>query len=113
MPSRVDEVLDVVSHELAAMEAGGISARELEVAKGHLVGEMALSLEDSGARMYRIGRDQLVHGRVPEIEEVVARIEAVTLEDTARVSEEVLGNERVTAVVGPVDEEAFSPRRVA
>ncbi len=95
------------------MAASGISARELEVAKGHLVGELALSLEDSGARMYRIGRSQVVHGRVPEIEEVVSRIEAVTLEDAARVAEDVLANERVLALVGPVDEEAFVAPRVA
>jgi len=113
MPSRVDEVLDVVGHEVDAMAAGGISARELEVAKGHMVGELALSLEDSGARMYRIGRSQIVHGRVPEMEEVVSRIEAVTLDDTTRVAGEVLGNERILAVVGPVDEEAFVARRVA
>jgi predicted Zn-dependent peptidase len=113
MPSRVDEVLDVVGHEVDAMAAGGISARELEVAKGHMVGEMALSLEDSGARMYRLGRSQIVHGRVPEMEEVTSRIEAVTLEDATRVAERVLGNERVLAVVGPVDEEAFVARRVA
>jgi predicted Zn-dependent peptidase len=113
MPSRLDEVLEVVGHEVDAIAANGISARELEVAKGHMVGEMALSLEDSGARMYRIGRSQVVHGRVPEIEEVVSRIEAVTLEDTTRVAESVLGNEPVLAVVGPVDEEAFATRRVA
>ncbi|MDP8975511.1 MAG: insulinase family protein [Actinomycetota bacterium] len=113
MPSRLDEVLDVVDHQVGAMAASGISARELEVAKGHLVGEMALSLEDSGARMYRIGRSQVVHGRVPEIEEVVSRIEAVTLEDAARVAEDVLANERVLALVGPVDEEAFVAPRVA
>ena len=113
MPSRVDEVLDVVGHEVDAIAAGGISARELEVAKGHMVGELALSLEDSGARMYRIGRSQLVHGRVPELDELTSRIEAVTLDDTSRVAEKVLGSERVLAVVGPVDEEAFMARRVA
>jgi len=113
MPSRAEQVLDVVDRELDAMAATGITAHELEVAKGHLVGETALSLEDSGARMHRLGRSQLVHGRVPDIEEVVARVEAVTLEDTVRVAERVLGNDRVLAVVGPVDEEAFTGRRVA
>jgi predicted Zn-dependent peptidase len=113
MPTRLEEVLDVVSRELDTMATAGITAHELDVAKGHLVGEMALSLEDSGARMYRIGRSQLVHGRVQQMDELVARIEAVTLEDTVRVAERVLGNERVLAVVGPVDEEALGVRRVA
>lgn len=113
MPSRVDEVLELVSEEMEAVARAGMTAHELEVAKGHLLGEMALSLEDSGARMCRIGRSQLVHGRVPEVDEVVARVEAVTLEDTARVAEHVLGGERVLAVVGPVDEGSLLARRVA
>lgn len=113
MPARVEEVLDLVVEELDAMTSGGITAGELAVAKGHLVGEMALCLEDSGARMNRIGRSQLVHGRVLPVEEVMAGIEAVTPDDAARVAERVLGGERVLALVGPVDGEALGARRVA
>ena len=113
MPTRVEEVLDLVGKELDAMASEGITAHELAVAKGHLVGEMALCLEDSAARMNRIGRSQLAHGRVVPLEEVTARIEATTLDDAARVAERVLGRERVLALVGPVDEGAFGARRVA
>jgi predicted Zn-dependent peptidase len=113
MPARVDEVLDIVRGEMDDMAATGITERELEVAKGHLAGELALALEDSAARMSRIGRHQLVHGAVLTMEEVVARIGAVTLDDAARVAAGILGNERVLAVVGPVDEDAFDAPRVA
>ena len=113
MPSRVAEVLDLVHAELDQVAAGGISDRELEVAKGHLQGDLLLSLEDSGARMNRIGRSQLVHGSVLSIDELTARIAGVTADDAARVAEQVLGNERVLAVVGPVDEGAFAAPRVA
>ena len=112
-PSRVDELLEVMNGEVDAMASGGMTPRELEVAKGHLVGELALSLEDSGARMSRIGRSQLVHGRVFTMEELTGHIEAVTSEDVERVAERVLGNQRVLAVVGPVDEGSLDPRRVA
>ena len=114
MPARVAEVLDIVRNEMDEIGASGITERELEVAKGHLVGEMALSLEDSAARMSRIGRHQLVHGAVATVEEVVAHIEAVTLDDARRVAAGVLGDEdRVLAGVGPVDEDAFDAPRVA
>ncbi|MGH9281930.1 MAG: M16 family metallopeptidase, partial [Acidimicrobiales bacterium] len=112
-PARVDEVLHIVRAEMDEMTATGITERELDVAKGHLIGELALALEDSAARMSRIGRHQLVHGSVLSVEEVVARIAAVTLDDAARVAAQVLGNERVLAVVGPVDEDAFDTPRVA
>jgi predicted Zn-dependent peptidase len=114
MPARVAEVLDIVRNEMDEIGASGITERELEVAKGHLVGEMALSLEDSAARMSRIGRHQLVHGAIATMEEVVAHIEAVTLDDARRVAAGVLGHgDRVLAVVGPVDEDAFDETRVA
>lgn len=113
MPKRAAEVLDIVRTEMDAIGAEGISERELEVAKGHLVGEMALALEDSAARMSRIGRHQLIHGSMLTVDDVVERIAAVTLDDATRVAADVLGNERVLAVVGPVDEDAFDAPRVA
>ncbi|MDQ1444663.1 MAG: hypothetical protein QOI20_1127, partial [Acidimicrobiaceae bacterium] len=102
-PARAGQVLDLVSAELDRLAADGIDARELEVAKGHLKGEMALSLEDSAARMSRVGRSLLVHGEVLEVDDLAARIDAVTLDDVGRVAADVLGRPRVVAAVGPVD----------
>ena len=113
MPSRVTEVLDLTRAELDEMAVSGITERDLEVAKGHLVGELALSMEDSAARMSRIGRSELIHHAVLTVDEVVARISAVTLDDAARVAASVLGNDRVLAVVGPVEDDAFDAPRVA
>jgi predicted Zn-dependent peptidase len=113
MPARADEVLGLVRTELEAMASSGMTRRELEVAQGHLVGELALSLEDSAARMSRIGRNQLVHGKVLTVDEVVERIAAVTLDDANEVAARILGNDQVLAVVGPVEESAFDTPRVA
>jgi predicted Zn-dependent peptidase len=99
-PKHATEVLDVLNEELARM-ASGVSERELEVARGGLVGSMALGLEDSGARMSRIGRSLLVHGRVHPVEEVVADYLAVTADDVARVARDLLGGPRTLGVVGP------------
>jgi len=106
-PSRAREVLDLIDTELDRMAASGVTARELEVAKGHLKGTLALSMEDSATRMSRLGRSQLVHGEVPDVDELMGRIEAITADDVARVGSEVLGGQRVLAVVGPFDEDAF------
>ena len=113
MPAQLGEVVDLIREEVDAVAASGITERELEVAKGHLVGELALSLEDSAARMSRIGRSQLVHGKVLTVEEVVANIAAVTLDDARRVAADVLGDQRALAVVGPVDKGALGTSQVA
>jgi predicted Zn-dependent peptidase len=52
--------------------------------------------------MSRIGRSLLVHGEILEVDDLAARIDAVTLEDVARVAADVLTRPRVTAAVGPV-----------
>ncbi len=102
-PGHLEEVLGLVTGELDAMAAGGITERELQVAVGHLVGEMALSLEDSGSRMSRIGHSMLVHGAVRTYDQVVARLRAVTRRDVAAVAERILTRPRTLALVGPVD----------
>ena len=107
-PARAQEVLELLHVELDRMHATGVSEAELTMAKGHLKGTMALSLEDSAARMSRIGRSQLVHGEVESFDEIMAAIDEVSLDDVGRVAEEILGRDRVLAVVGPFDEDAFA-----
>ncbi|MEO5678907.1 MAG: pitrilysin family protein, partial [Acidimicrobiales bacterium] len=107
-PDHLDEVLGLVGAELDALASGGITERERQVAVGHLVGELALSLEDSGSRMARIGRALLVHNEVRTYDEVVARLRAVTLDDVAAVAERVLSLPRTLALVGPVDPAALA-----
>ncbi len=107
-PSRAAEVVKVVSEELDKMAATGPSEEELAAAKSHIRGATALGLEDSGARMSRLGRSQLAHGRVPSLAELEEQIAAVTLDDLARVAADVLGGARTLVVLGPFEEDAFS-----
>ena len=109
-PTHVHQVLELVHGELDRMAACDVSARELDLAKGHLKGSLALSLEDSASRMTRIGRGILLHDEVLSFDELVRRTEAVTLDDLARVAGRVLTDERVLAVVGPFEQDAFAER---
>jgi predicted Zn-dependent peptidase len=103
-PARARDVIGLIHAELDRILADGITEREMVMAKGHLRGSMALSLEDSGARMSRLGRSQMVHGRIPSLDELDSRLGAVTLDDVAEVTGRVLGGPRTLAVVGPFAE---------
>ncbi len=106
---RVGETLDVIDAELAKLVTDGLRADELDAAKGHLVGSMAMSLETSAARMRRIGRAEMVEGDVPSLDEVVARIERVGRDDVARVVDRVVRDTpRSLAVVGPFTPSDFT-----
>jgi predicted Zn-dependent peptidase len=102
-PDRVHETLEVVTGQLARLVTeGGLARRELEEAKGHLVGSLGMSLETSASRMRRIGRSELVEGEIPTLDEVIARVERVGDDDVARVVDRVLAAAPPTlAVVGP------------
>ncbi len=108
-PSHAREVLSVLHGELDRLVADGLSDAELEAAKGHLKGSMALGLESSSSRMHRLGRTELVLGDVPTLDELVAEVEAVTNDDVARVIRRVVVDEaRILAVVGPFDVDDFA-----
>lgn len=101
-PDRAAEVLSLVHGELDLMAAKGITERELEVAQGNLRAETLLALEDSGARMSRVGRSQLLFGEVLDVSEICSRIEAVTVADVAELASQLLGVDRTLSAVGPV-----------
>ena len=107
-PEHAHEVLALVRGELDRLAADGITERELAVAKGHLRAETLLSLEDSGARMSRIGSSLLLHGHVLELDELLARVDAVSLDDVAGLAAAVAGAPRTLSVVGPFDPADFA-----
>ncbi|GGO70007.1 putative zinc protease [Nocardioides deserti] len=101
LPAKYDEVLATVRAELARVAAEGIDAEELARGKGQLRGGLVLGLEDSGSRMSRLGKAELVYDELLSIDEVMTRIDAVTLDDVRAVAAEVLTRPEVLAVVGP------------
>ena len=100
-PEHVDEVLRIVGGELERLAEEGITERELVVARGNLRSETLLSCEDSGARMSRLGSAVLLHGRVWPVDEVLAHVDAVTLDDVRRVAAALVEAPRSLAAVGP------------
>ncbi len=107
-PAKVAEVLRLVDAEVDRLLESGVTADELAVAAGYLEGSLLLGLEDSGSRMARLGKSQISRGETLTVDEQVARIQAVTLDDVKRVIGRVLDAPRALAVVGPFDEDAFT-----
>lgn len=103
LPGKVDQVLDICRDELARVAAEGIGDEELARGKGQLRGGMVLGLEDTGSRMSRIGKSELVYGDLLSVDDVLARIAAVTPDDVRAVAADLLGQADSLAVVGPFD----------
>jgi predicted Zn-dependent peptidase len=100
-PGKADEVLGLMSTELDAAAHGSLTEAEIERGKGQMRGGIVLGLEDSGSRMTRIGKSELVYGDIMGVDELLAHIDAVTPDDIADIAADLLRRPRCLTVVGP------------
>lgn len=103
MPKKVDEVLEISRDELVKVAQHGITVEELDRGKGQVRGGLVLGLEDTGSRMSRIGKAELLAGDLWSTAEVLAAIEAVTVDDVRAVASGLLEVTPTLAVIGPFD----------
>jgi predicted Zn-dependent peptidase len=101
LPGKLDAALETVRAELAKVAADGITDEELERGKGQLRGGLVLGMEDTGSRMSRIGKAELVYNEQISLDEVVRRIDSVTGDLVREVAAEMFGQPEILAVVGP------------
>jgi predicted Zn-dependent peptidase len=101
-PENLVEALAVVGSELTRLRELSATEEELTRAKENLKGRVVLALESTGARMNRLGSEVLAGSPLLSLDEVVRRIDAVTLEDLSRLVEELWAPERLSAAgIGP------------
>ncbi|HEX5406058.1 MAG TPA: pitrilysin family protein [Pseudonocardiaceae bacterium] len=100
-PDRLGDVAGVLRAVLDDVAANGLSDAEVARGKGQLRGGLVLGLEDSSARMSRIGKGELNYADHLTVEGTLDRINEVTAEDVAELAAELLRRPVATAVVGP------------
>ncbi|MFV0460199.1 MAG: M16 family metallopeptidase [Actinomycetales bacterium] len=104
-PAHVAEVVDVLTDQWRQVAEHSITAHELERGIGQLCGSLVLGLEDSGSRMSRLGKSELVYGEYVTLDEALRRIRAVTVEDVQSLAAELGARPRSLVTVGPMDED--------
>lgn len=107
-PDRAAEVVEIIRAELDRVVRDGLTAEELDRGRGQLRGGVLLGLEDSGARMSRLGKAELVYGELLSADALVARVDAVSAEQVREVAEEVLTRPCTLAAIGPFDSDALA-----
>jgi predicted Zn-dependent peptidase len=109
LPSKADEVLSICTAEVAKVVTAGLTDAELGRGKGQVRGGMVLGLEDPSSRMTRLGKSELVYPTLEPVDELLAKIDAVTHDDVRAIAEEILTRPKALGVVGPFDDpDAFS-----
>jgi len=108
MPEHAGEVESLIRWEIDRLVSDGITDDERAIAVGYLTGAYELGLEDTGARMSRLGGMLVTVGKAHSVEDQLARWEQVSDDDVRRVISSVYGaGEPITVSFGP--SYSFSP----
>jgi len=106
-PDNVGTALGVIAEELERFRVAPASAEELARSKENVKGRVLLALESTTARMNRLGASLLAGLPLLSVDEIEARIDAVTLEDVAGLASELFDPARLSAAGIGADENAF------
>ena len=100
-PSKAVEVIKIMRGVLEDVASNGLTSEELIKAQGAVSGSLVLGQEDTGSRMSRIGKSELIYGQVLSFDEILREISAVDSAAIANLASEVLGSAPSLAIVGP------------
>jgi predicted Zn-dependent peptidase len=107
-PGKVDEVLELTRTELAAVADHGVTDAELDRGRGMLRGSLVLGLEDTGSRMSRLAKGELLYGDLLSVDELLARVDAVGTDEVSALAAKLLVHPMSLAVIGPFNDGDFS-----
>ena len=98
------EVITDIAHN-------GLTDNELRKGKEQLKGSLILSLESTGSRMNRLGKNELMLGRHFTLDQMIDRIDAVTMDDVDYCIKEMFKKPFALAMVGASDRAISGLRR--
>jgi len=100
-PEKAEESITIIQSILFNIAEKGLTHEEIERAKGAVSGALVLSQEDTGSRMTRIGKSELVYGQVLSFDEILLEVANVTPEQIKEIARKTLPTSPTLAVVGP------------
>jgi predicted Zn-dependent peptidase len=106
-PDNVQQAMTVIADELHRLVSEPVADEELERAKENVKGRMVLSFESTLTHMNRLGGSVLMSVPLLSLDEMLAEIDAVTLDDVADLARELFAPERLSAAGVGADEDCF------
>jgi predicted Zn-dependent peptidase len=101
-PETASAALDAIRSELRTVVEQGLPEDEITMGRQQLKGQITLSLESVSSRMYRAASVELYGEPFRSLDQLLALIDAITVEDVARVAEAFFKPEQLTVVsLGP------------
>lgn len=92
-------LLQTIDDTLASIVKSGITYEELSNAKEQLKASVVLGIESMETRMSRNGKAELIYGKHKTIDDVIAGVDAISMEACQELIEEMLTKERAIAII--------------
>jgi predicted Zn-dependent peptidase len=103
----VEEACSIIGSELTRLRTEPVSDQELSRGKENVKGRLVLSSESTAARMSRISRATLFDMPIDSLDEMLAKVDAVTIDDLTALADEFYGPERLSAACVGREESRF------
>jgi predicted Zn-dependent peptidase len=107
-PDNVAQAMDVIGTELRRLQEDGVTEEELERARENSKGRIVLSMESTLARMNRLGSSLLMGVPILTMDELLEKLDAVTLDEVNALARELFRPELMSAAGVGGDEDAFA-----
>lgn len=98
-PKQLDRCINLIKKELQRFRETKLSSKQLNEAKEQIKGQMAMSEENNLSLMMMMGRSILDYNRVPSIEEVFEKINAITPAKMQRIANEMFREKELSQLI--------------
>jgi len=100
--NNTEKAISIILREYKKVKQKGVSAKELEKAKEHEKGKLALTLDSSDAKAHFYGMQELLKGRILTPEQIYDKIDSVASGDIKKIARDIFRPEKLNLVVlGP------------
>jgi predicted Zn-dependent peptidase len=103
----VEEACSIIGNEMARLRVEPVSEEELARAKESVKGRLVLSSESTAARMTRISRATLFGLPIESLDEMLAKVDAIAVDDLSELAQELYAADRLSAACVGADEDKF------
>jgi predicted Zn-dependent peptidase len=101
-PESAGAALDAIRTELRGVVESGLPADEIAMGRQQLKGQVTLSLESVSSRMYRAASVELYGEPYRTLDDILALIDGISVDDVAAVAREFFDPDQMTVLsLGP------------
>jgi predicted Zn-dependent peptidase len=98
---KAEEVIKLMRDISESVAQHGLTDEEISRAKGAVTGGLILGQEDTGSRMSRIGKSELVYGEIMSFDDILNKVRSVTPEQVYQLARDLFSAPATLALVGP------------